>query len=194
MGKPSAAAKKRRQRKRVAKGGKRGNKGHFHGLRAAFVAQHLPEFILLKGAGRGLHKEFWTTFYQKYWKKFPWDLPLSEDPPVEDEDFGPSEEDRDGGAARRTEGHVEQDPEILEQKKVIVTTTQAVSCPARTHWEMLTAGILVTLRSGSNPTCAISQLSRAENTTILGSRSSPCSRRLRTCARRRASLLSGKCT
>ena len=83
MGRSSAAAKARRKSKQGqggASGGKRGNQGHFHGTREAFIAEYFPEFVVAKAAGRGAQKKFWDSFYGAWWEKFHWTLPLTEDP------------------------------------------------------------------------------------------------------------------
>ena len=80
MARSSTAAKARRKNKKEGEAGKRGNKGHFHGSRAAFISEYFPEFVVAKAAGRGAQKHFWDTFYGAWWRKFHWTLALTQDP------------------------------------------------------------------------------------------------------------------
>ncbi|KAL7279945.1 hypothetical protein ACG7TL_006356 [Trametes sanguinea] len=76
----SKQTRHRRQKKRPLKGGKRGNRGLFHGARDTFLAEHLPNFVKLKGAARKAQNEFWRTLFQEYWDKWPWYVPLDKEP------------------------------------------------------------------------------------------------------------------
>ena len=143
MGKQSTAAKKRRQAKKkgAAKGGKRGNKGNFHGARAAFIAERFPEFLALHGQGRGAHKMYWDNFYRDWWRMFPWTLPLDRDPdptPTPNSNIPAASHAGEAGAgeAQATlatadsdptlSAPEDMDPELLAQKSVIIETTQVV--------------------------------------------------------------------
>ena len=115
MGRSSAAAKARRKSKLGeggASNGKRGNKGHFHGSRAAFIAEYFPEFVVAKAAGRGAQKKFWDAFYGAWWQQFHWKLPLNQEPGEETTPTLPQPEDE-------TE-------EELAEKSVVVDLTQKV--------------------------------------------------------------------
>ena len=110
MARSSAAAKARRKNKQEGEVGKRGNKGHFHGSRAAFIAEYFPEFVVAKAAGRGAQKHFWDTFYGAWWRKFPWTLALNQDP--DENAVAPAEP--------------EQTEEVLARKAEVIELTQKV--------------------------------------------------------------------
>ncbi|KAH9845986.1 hypothetical protein C2E23DRAFT_745135 [Lenzites betulinus] len=76
----SAATRTRRKTKRVKKGGKPGNPGSFSPGRLALFAEHQPEFNSLKKTARTKQNQFWDKFFKIYWLKFPWVLPLKNDP------------------------------------------------------------------------------------------------------------------
>ena len=105
----SNAARRRRKEKRPKKGGKAGCQGNFHGQRAELIEQFYPQFALIKGAPRKLQNKFWDDFFEAYWAKFQWNLPLDRDP---DPSFPPPPQETE---------------EIVEQKRLIIKTTQEVS-------------------------------------------------------------------
>ncbi|KAF7795563.1 hypothetical protein EIP86_006725 [Pleurotus ostreatoroseus] len=59
-------------------GGRRGNKGNFHGQRLAFLEQHLPQYYA--AATRKHYTPFWDKLFADYWAAFPWHLPNNVEP------------------------------------------------------------------------------------------------------------------
>ena len=108
MARKSTAAKLRHRKGQESGGSKRGNKGHFHGARAAFIAEQFPEFLIAQMGGRTPQKKFWDVFYACWWKKFHWRLPYGEDP-TEDASYPDTDDDE------------------LEEKGKVVQETQLVS-------------------------------------------------------------------
>lgn len=58
---------------------KRGNKGDFHGARLAYLESQLDAFDVARQK-RG-YSDVWDNLFVGYWLRFPWFLPLTEDPP-----------------------------------------------------------------------------------------------------------------
>lgn len=66
---------------------KRGNKGDFHGSRLAYLNSRLTAYNL---AGTKVSfPDFWLETMRGYWSRFPWYIPITEEPPAEipDEDI-----------------------------------------------------------------------------------------------------------
>ena len=120
MARTSQAAKDRRKAKRVKKGGKPGNPGHFHGERAEFIEGIFPEFHTLKGQPRDVHKAFWLLVFARYWAIFHWLLPLNQDPPPRDPEADPAIT-----GVRAASPPIE-DEAVLRDKEYIIDITQKV--------------------------------------------------------------------
>ncbi|KAJ7355974.1 hypothetical protein DFH08DRAFT_803898 [Mycena albidolilacea] len=82
---------------------KRGSSSDFAGQRLVFLTSKIPEYVgASKKKGTKLAKTeglrvFWPKVFQAYWDKFPWDLPLTEEPdaatlPAPDANTAPPEE------------------------------------------------------------------------------------------------------
>ncbi|GJF00550.1 hypothetical protein PsYK624_168430 [Phanerochaete sordida] len=74
--------KKTRVRKSKAKGGKPGNQGKFKGARLEFLFTLLPDYLALVPTHR--FKSFWDRIHPEYWLKFPFWVPLEQDPTPDD--------------------------------------------------------------------------------------------------------------
>lgn len=63
---------------------KRGNKGDFHGSRLEFLNARVETYV---NSGKG--PDFWATLMAAYWDRFPWTVPINEEPaqPILDEDI-----------------------------------------------------------------------------------------------------------
>jgi hypothetical protein len=65
---------------------KRGQPSNFAGTRLEFLKSKLPEYIAaskLKGTPQARTEGltvFWPKLFQKYCEKYPWDLPLNQEP------------------------------------------------------------------------------------------------------------------
>jgi hypothetical protein len=65
---------------------KRGQPSDFKGARLEFLTSQIPQYIEAskKKSGKEAKTEglapFWTNLFKEYWKLFPWDLPLDQDP------------------------------------------------------------------------------------------------------------------
>ena len=59
---------------------KRGNPGKFTSQRLAFLIENEPRYrdTLLRSEP---HSLFWDDLMAEYWLKFPWNVPLTQDPP-----------------------------------------------------------------------------------------------------------------
>ena len=119
MARASTAAKAR-HRKTNTGTGKRGQKSHFHGARAAFIAEQFPEFLIAQGGGRGLQKQFWFDFYSKWWDNFHWRVPLHEEP-AEDAEHPDTEEEEEDGKAK-----------TVNQTQVVSIIDSVLRSPANT--------------------------------------------------------------
>ncbi|KAJ7755033.1 hypothetical protein DFH07DRAFT_959600 [Mycena maculata] len=65
---------------------KRGNTCDFHGQRAEYLTAFYPTYS--DTSKRGKTREIWTKFFLGYWAKFPWRLPLNQDPdPLDTTDY-----------------------------------------------------------------------------------------------------------
>jgi hypothetical protein len=82
---------------------KRGSPSDFAGQHLAFLTSKIPKYVAAsKKKGTKLVKTeglrvFWPKVFQAYWDKFPWDLPLMEEPdaatlPAPDANTAPPEE------------------------------------------------------------------------------------------------------
>ena len=103
---PSQAAKERRNaRNRAARSGhsctkkKPGHPGAWHGQRLAFLQEHQAEFLAICKQD-GDQGAFWSELFPLYWAKFPWRLPMNEEPeegaePVEEDDDDLPEEEQE---------------------------------------------------------------------------------------------------
>ena len=98
----------RGQPKKAGKGGKRGNKGNFHGTRLVFLNDKLPDYLTYVPAGR--FEPFWTKFFPEYWKRFPWWLPKNVEPTEENMVFDEEETDA-----------------VLVKKEKVIKSTKNVS-------------------------------------------------------------------
>ncbi|KAF8214544.1 hypothetical protein K438DRAFT_1749648 [Mycena galopus ATCC 62051] len=64
---------------------KRGQESAFKGAQLAYMTENVEAYIEAgKHKGREAKTDslgsFWATFFDEYWKRFPWDLPLDKDP------------------------------------------------------------------------------------------------------------------
>ena len=91
----------------------------FRGVRAALVAAHLPEYLRLEGASRSALDDFWDRFFELYWKKIPWTLPLTKEPPSALADAMLSLPGEDSPIP----------PELVAQKIIITHETEKVRIP-----------------------------------------------------------------
>jgi hypothetical protein len=70
---------------------KRGQPSDFKGARLEFLTEHIPEYIDYSTNKRDKDgkkigtREFYDTFFPRYWRKFPWRLGLEEEPSDEPE-------------------------------------------------------------------------------------------------------------
>lgn len=90
---------------------KRGNKGDFHGLRLEYLNSRLP--IYHDNGNKASFSDFWAETFTGYWRRFPWTVPLTIDPPQ-----APHEEDEDISQLSAEE---------LHQRATIMTTIESVS-------------------------------------------------------------------
>jgi hypothetical protein len=65
---------------------KRGQPTDFKGQRLDFLTSRIPDYVEAvkkKGTSEGKTKglsTFWASFFDDYWKRFPWELPFDVDP------------------------------------------------------------------------------------------------------------------
>ncbi|KAI9061403.1 hypothetical protein FKP32DRAFT_1576114 [Trametes sanguinea] len=124
----SKPTRDRRRAKRKKKGGKPGNQGTFRGARAAFLSEHLPRFVGLKGSARKAQELFWRDLFGAYWKKWPWQIPMDKEP--EDGDWPEPDTEL---------------PDILAEKGKVIEQTQK---QIQTHMRYQRS---VLMREGHNP-------------------------------------------
>ncbi|KAJ8453748.1 hypothetical protein ONZ51_g13424 [Trametes cubensis] len=104
----STATRNRRKTKRKNKGGKPGNPGSFSEGRLALFEEYQPEFNKLTKLARTSQNEFWSKFLQVYWARFPYTVPLREEPsdstwPLPNEDaFTDKEREEKGRVIKKT--------------------------------------------------------------------------------------------
>ena len=91
---------------------KPGNRGNFHGARARFIDEHWDEFLDTRNAPRKVQRQFWTSFFHKWWQTFHWSLPLDTDPDPDAPPPPPEDENTD--------------QETLEKKARVLKDTQKV--------------------------------------------------------------------
>ncbi|KAJ7101170.1 hypothetical protein C8R44DRAFT_888138 [Mycena epipterygia] len=124
---------------------KRGTPGAFQGKRLEFMTSQLDTYMEKSQVKKT--REFWPLFFHTYWRKFPWRLPLNEDPPDTEEGETEPEEpegnadapdgeddktDDEGENERERERELEAGPkeeltaEEKEQKKKIMKATNTV--------------------------------------------------------------------
>ena len=65
---------------------KRGNPGDIHGEREKFLLDLVDEYC--RHSDERSTRDWWKTVWDTYWLKFPWDLPLSVEPPANLEGYG----------------------------------------------------------------------------------------------------------
>jgi hypothetical protein len=74
---------------------KRGQPSDFKGSRLQFLTENVPKYIeaskKLNGTGKTGKKkngtcEFYDKFFFEYWRKFPWRIPIEQEPPPEPEE------------------------------------------------------------------------------------------------------------
>ncbi|KAJ6630398.1 hypothetical protein B0H10DRAFT_1939157 [Mycena sp. CBHHK59/15] len=95
---------------------KRGTPSDFQGSRLEFLQSRVPEY--LKYSKKKQTREFWADFMHDYWCKFPWRVPLEEEPPP-GADLPPS----DAEAAFKALD-MDLSPEEEENKSQIQTATK----------------------------------------------------------------------
>jgi hypothetical protein len=61
---------------------KPGKPSDFQGERAIFLEEFYP--IYADASKRGKTRTIWKDFFVTYWQKFPWRLPLTQDPAPDD--------------------------------------------------------------------------------------------------------------
>jgi hypothetical protein len=61
---------------------KRGNPSQFSASRLEFLQDRIPEY--LRHSKKKTTDEFWADLMHDYWRKFPWRVPLLEEPPPPD--------------------------------------------------------------------------------------------------------------
>ncbi|KAJ7732734.1 hypothetical protein DFH07DRAFT_780844 [Mycena maculata] len=68
---------------------KRGSPSDFQCQRLVFLTERIDDYITASKKGRGKNSSdlsnFWRDLFFDYWRRFPWRLPLSEEPPAEPE-------------------------------------------------------------------------------------------------------------
>ena len=90
---------------------KRGNKGDFHGSRKQYLTSLLPAYDAARG--KSGFADFWSDTFSGYWRRFPWTVPIDQEPPAtlpEDDLSKLSEEE-------------------MKQRADILTNTEQVSFP-----------------------------------------------------------------
>jgi hypothetical protein len=61
---------------------KPGKASNFQGERAKFLEEFDP--VYADASKHGKTRQIWNDFFVTYWQKFPWRLPLSQDPAPDD--------------------------------------------------------------------------------------------------------------
>ncbi|KAJ7740503.1 hypothetical protein B0H14DRAFT_3515533 [Mycena olivaceomarginata] len=98
---------------------KHGSPSDFAGQRLQFLTAKIPEYIAASKKKKGSLakteglKPFWATLFNAYWKRFPWDLPLDQDPAPEVPSLN---EDADTTAAPNQDTE-EQDTEEVDSEE-----------------------------------------------------------------------------
>ncbi|KAK7055631.1 hypothetical protein R3P38DRAFT_3170305 [Favolaschia claudopus] len=70
---------------------KRGNPGDFRGARREWLQSRVADYC--KASDDRTTRDFWKRLLAEYWAKFPWDLPMNEDPPADLEGLGRADSD-----------------------------------------------------------------------------------------------------
>ncbi|KAJ7238468.1 hypothetical protein C8J57DRAFT_1528779 [Mycena rebaudengoi] len=118
---------------------KRGNQGDFHGKREEFLNSWLERYC--DASAKKNTPEIWPKMLHEYWQKFPWCLPIMEEPL---DDFTPdampdaelSKEDREKKA------------EVLTKTKDIGANDRACKAKGLTHLWNLFMAMLARLEGG----------------------------------------------
>ncbi|KAH9890403.1 hypothetical protein C8Q73DRAFT_613013, partial [Cubamyces lactineus] len=76
----STATRNRRKSKRKNKGGKPGHPGSFSEGRLALFEEYQSDFNKLTKMARNSQNQFWASFFNVYWARFPYTVPLKEEP------------------------------------------------------------------------------------------------------------------
>ncbi|KAJ6467022.1 hypothetical protein C8R45DRAFT_1106437 [Mycena sanguinolenta] len=88
---------------------KRGNQGDFHSKQLEFLQSMVDKYCVQ--SDEGATRTWWKEVWEPYWKQFPWDLPLDQEPP---EDLA---------------GYDKPDSELSEEEKArkakVITDTEA---------------------------------------------------------------------
>ncbi|KAK7064878.1 hypothetical protein R3P38DRAFT_2757470 [Favolaschia claudopus] len=65
---------------------KRGNPGDFHGARRAFLFSRLDDYC--KQSAEKTTRTWWADLWKEYWALFPWEIPISQEPPADLTGYG----------------------------------------------------------------------------------------------------------
>ena len=76
----STATRNRRKSKRKNKGGKPGHPGSFSEGRLTLFEEYQSDFNKLTKMARNSQNQFWASFFNVYWARFPYTVPLKEEP------------------------------------------------------------------------------------------------------------------
>ncbi|KAJ7721061.1 hypothetical protein DFH07DRAFT_784217 [Mycena maculata] len=105
---------------------KRGSPSDIQGQHLAFLTERIPDYMAASKKGRKKNDreltKFWRTLFFDYWRKFPWQLKLTEEPPEAAEEEKKLEE---GGAeAAFTALDLDLTPEEMEEKSKVQKETK----------------------------------------------------------------------